>query len=167
MRKCNKCNIEFNGNFEMCPLSNSRMTGKKTDNVFPKIKTSNPTLLYKVLSFVSFTIGVLFAFAEYVISKSFYISKLVVLGLVTNYILVKFILKNYKVVLKISYIIKFVKTILLDCLIGLIPLILVFKLTTFEILSYICTILGLSVFIVLLIFCKEDIIEEFKKVFNF
>ena len=108
----------------------------------------------------------MFAFAEYVISKSFYISKLVVLGLVTNYILVKFILKNYKVVLKISYIIKFVKTILLDCLIGLIPLILVFKLT-FEILSYICTILGLLVFIGLLIFCKEDIIEEFKKVFNF
>lgn len=29
MRKCNKCNIEFNGNFEMCPLSNSSMTGKK------------------------------------------------------------------------------------------------------------------------------------------
>ena len=75
--------------------------------------------------------------------------------------------KNYKVVLKISYIIKFVKTILLDCLIGLITLILVFKLTTFEILSYICTILGLLVFIGLLIFCKEDIIEEFKKVFNF
>lgn len=82
MRKCNKCNIEFNGNFEMCPLSNSRMTGKKTDNVFLKIKTSNSTLLYKVLSFVSFTLGVL-------------------------------------------------------------------------------------VFIGLLIFCKEDIIEEFKKVFNF
>ena len=100
MRKCNKCNIEFNGNFEMCPLCNSRMTGKKTDNVFPKIKTSNPTLLYKVLSFVSFSIGVLFAFTEYVISKSFYINKFVVLGLVTNYILVKFILKNYKDVLK-------------------------------------------------------------------
>ena len=79
MRKCNKCNIEFNGNFEMCPLCNSRMTGKKTDNVFPKIKTSNPTLLYKVLSFVSFAIGVLFSFTEYVISKSFYISKFVVL----------------------------------------------------------------------------------------
>lgn len=217
MRKCNKCNIEFNGNFEMCPLCNSRMTGKKTDNVFPKIKTSNPTLLYKVLSFVSFAIGVLFAFTEYIISKSFYINKFVVLGLVTNYILVKFILKNYKDVLKMMnkyfliililfftwflatksliittylipilciiifvfnsitmlvlknpYIIKFVKTILLDCLIGLIPLILVvFKLTTFEILSYICAILGLLAFVGLLIFCKEDIIEEFKKVFNF
>lgn len=71
-------------------------------------------------------------------------------------------------VLKKSYIIKFAKTILLDCLIGLIPLILVvFKLTTFEMLSYICAILGLLVFVGLLIFCKEDIIEEFKKVFNF
>ena len=71
-------------------------------------------------------------------------------------------------VLKNSYIIKFAKTILFDCLIGLIPLILVvFKLTTFEMLSYICAILGLLVFVGLLIFCKEDIIEEFKKVFNF
>lgn len=159
----------------------------------------------------------MFAFTEYVISKSFYINKFVVLGLVTNYILVKFILKNYKDVLKMMnkyfliililfftwflatksliittylipilciiifvfnsitmlvlknpYIIKFVKTILLDCLIGLIPLILVvFKLTTFEILSYICAILVLLAFVGLLIFCKEDIIEEFKKVFNF
>lgn len=217
MRKCNKCNIEFNGSFDICPLCSSQMTGKKTDNVFPKINTSSSAILYKVLSFVSFVIGVLFVFTEYMISKSFYISKFIILGLLTNYILVKFILKNYKDVLKMmnkyfwvililffiwflitksliittylipilciiifafnsitmlvlreSYIIKFAKTILLDCLIGVIPLVLVaFKLTTFDLLSYICAILGLLVFVGLLIFCKEDIMEEFKKIFNF
>ena len=72
------------------------------------------------------------------------------------------------IVLKNNYIIKYAKTIVLDSFIGLIPLVLVmFKLSTFPLLSYICAILDLLIFIGLLIFCKENIIEELKKLFNF
>ena len=149
--------------------------------------------------------------------SSLYITKYVIFGLITNYVLIKFIHNNYKNVLKMmngyffvliilfllwfwitksliittylvpvlciiififnsitllvlkdSYLIKFVKTILSDCLVGLIPLLLVyFKLTTFDLLSYICVLLDIIVFIGLLIFCKDNVIEEIKKIFNF
>lgn len=217
MSKCKKCNIEYNGNLELCPLCQTELVGKKTESVFPKIKNTKETILYKILLFVSFSIGVLFAFTEYTISKELTISKFIVLGLLTNYVLVKFILKNYKDVLKMmnkyfwiilvlffawyfvtksliittylipilclvifafnsitmlvlkdDYIMKFSKTILLDCVIGLIPLLLIFlKLSTFPVLSYICGILDLLIFTGLIIFCKDNIINELKKIFNF
>ena len=94
MSKCKKCNIEYNGNLELCPLCQTELVGKKTESVFPKIKNTKETILYKILLFVSFSIGVLFAFTEYMISKELTISKFIVLGLLTNYVLVKFILKK-------------------------------------------------------------------------
>ena len=216
MMKCNKCKIEYSGSFIRCPLCQTELVGKKEDSIFPKIQTKEK-LLYKILLFVSFAIGVLFAFIEHTILKSFSITKFVVFGLITNYILIKFILHNYKnvlktmnkyfwlllllffiwhfatksmiittyiisilcitifvfnsivmIILKNSYIIKFVKTIILNCCIGLIPLLLVWlNLTTFDLISYICAILDLIFFVGLLIFCKDNVIEELKKIFNF
>ena len=217
MSKCKKCNIEYNGNLELCPLCQTELIGKKTESVFPRLKNTKETILYRILLFVSFSIGVLFAFTEYTIFKNLTITKFIVLGLLTNFILVKFIFKNYKNVLKMmnkyfwiililffawyfvtksliittylipilclvifafnsitmlvlkdNYIIKFAKTILLNCVIGLIPLLLVYlKLSTFPVLSYICAILDLLVFTGLIIFCKDNIINELKKIFNF
>lgn len=217
MKKCSKCMIEFNGNLKICPLCQSELYGNNTNSVFPKLNYKKNKLLYKILLFVSFCIGILFAFIEYNMHSSLYITKYVIFGLITNYVLIKFIHNNYKNVLKMmngyffvliilfllwfwitksliittylvpvlciiififnsitllvlkdSYLIKFVKTILLDCLVGLIPLLLVyFKLTTFDLLSYICVLLDIIVFIGLLIFCKDNVIEEIKKIFNF
>lgn len=217
MKKCSKCMIEFNGNLKICPLCQSELYGNNTNSVFPKLNYKKNKLLYKILLFVSFCIGILFAFIEYNMHSSLYITKYVIFGLITNYVLIKFIHNNYKNVLKMmngyffvliilfllwfwitksliittylvpvlciiififnsitllvlkdSYLIKFVKTILLDCLVGLIPLLLVYlKLTTFDLLSYICVLLDIIVFIGLLIFCKDNVIEEIKKIFNF
>ncbi len=217
MKKCSKCMIEFNGNLKICPLCQSELYGNNTNSVFPKLNYKKNKLLYKILLFVSFCIGILFAFIEYNMHSSLYITKYVIFGLITNYVLIKFIHNNYKNVLKMmngyffvliilfllwfwitksliittylvpvlciiififnsitllvlkdSYLIKFVKTILSDCLVGLIPLLLVyFKLTTFDLLSYICVLLDIIVFIGLLIFCKDNVIEEIKKIFNF
>lgn len=217
MKKCSKCMIEFNGNLKICPLCQSELYGNNTNSVFPKLNYKKNKLLYKILLFVSFCIGILFAFIEYNMHSSLYITKYVIFGLITNYVLIKFIHNNYKNVLKMmngyffvliilfllwfwitksliittylvpvlciiififnsitllvlkdSYLIKFVKTILLDCLVGLIPLLLIYlKLTTFDLLSYICVLLDIIVFIGLLIFCKDNVIEEIKKIFNF
>lgn len=217
MKKCSKCMIEFNGNLKICPLCQSELYGNNTNSVFPKLNYKKNKLLYKILLFVSFCISILFAFIEYNMHSSLYITKYVIFGLITNYVLIKFIHNNYKNVLKMmngyffvliilfllwfwitksliittylvpvlciiififnsitllvlkdSYLIKFVKTILLDCLVGLIPLLLVyFKLTIFDLLSYICVLLDIIVFIGLLIFCKDNVIEEIKKIFNF
>ena len=171
MKKCSKCMIEFNGNLKICPLCQSELYGNNTNSVFPKLNYKKNKLLYKILLFVSFCIGILFAFIEYNMHSSLYITKYVIFGLITNYVLIKFIHNNYKNVLKMmngyffvliilfllwfwitksliittylvpvlciiififnsitllvlkdSYLIKFVKTILLDCLVGLIPL---------------------------------------------
>ena len=71
-------------------------------------------------------------------------------------------------VLRKTYILKYVKTILLDCIIGLVPLILVyFNLSTLPILSYICALLSAIVFMALLIFCYDNVVDEIKKIFNY
>ncbi len=217
MRKCKKCQVQYNGHLNRCPLCKSELVGKMTPNVFPKIKSPKNKLITKILLYISFCASLLCSFIEYTITQSLTASKYVILGLITNYLMVNFIIKNYKNVIKMlnkyfwlllfiffvwyfvtksliittyfipilciiifafnsivmlvlrnDYILKFGKTILLDCIIGLIPLALVaFHLTTFSLLSYICAILDLLVFVGLLIFCKDNILEELQKIFNF
>ena len=217
MRKCNKCKIDYNGNLNYCPLCQNTLKGTKSESVFPKLKEARKPLLYKLLLFISFAIGVLFSFFEYMITSNLKISKCVWLGLITNYILLKFIFKNYKdilkmmnkyfwvilfiliiwfliirslfittylipilclimfifnsitmIVLKDNYLIKFGKTIVLDCIIGFIPLLLVYlNLSTFKLLSYCCAVIDFLMLTGLIIFCKDNIIEELKKIFNF
>ena len=217
MHRCKKSDIKFNGDLKYCPLCQAELEGRKSENVFPVIKKEKKGLLHKVLLFISLSIAILFSFIEYNITQAFSISKFVWLGLITNYILIRFILKNYKnpikmmnkyfwiililffiwffvirnliittylipilcfiifafnsitiIVLRDNYIIKFGKTIILDCFIGLIPLLLVFlNLSTFELLSYICAVVDLLIFLGLIIFCRDNILEEFKKIFNF
>lgn len=216
MLKCNKCNVKYNGNLKYCPLCQNKLMGTATNSVFPIIKKKKDSILNKIFMFVSLIVGIIFSFIEYVITHKLEISKFVILGLITNYILIKFILNNYKnvlkminkyfivilfilfmwylvtkyilittylipilcliifafntiimIILKDDYVIKYTKTILLDCLIGLIPLILVnFGLSECKILSYVCVIFDLIIFIGLIIFYRDYIIEELKKIFN-
>lgn len=70
-------------------------------------------------------------------------------------------------VLKNSYINKFLGVILLDCLIGVIPIILTaLDLTTNNILAYICLLIDILVFIGLVIFCYDKIVTELIKKIN-
>ena len=213
MLKCKKCNIEYNGNLKYCPLCQAELTGTVSESVFPKLKKEKKGLLYKILLYVSLFSGILFTFIEYTVSKSFYISKFVWLGLITNYILIRILLENYKNPLKILsryfliilivffvlyFIIKklfittylipilclvifvfnsitmmvlkdnYIKTIILNFFIGVIPLLLVyFKLSTFELLSYIFVVVHLLIFLGLIIFYHNNILEELKKLFSF
>ena len=216
MKRCSKCKISYNGNLKRCPLCQAELSGKNSVGVFPKIKTKKENLLNKILLFTSIAVAITFSFVEYNIHKQLTISKYVSLSLFTCYILVIYIIKKYKNILKImnkyfiiililtflwffitksliitsyiipilciiiliynsitmlvlkdSYIIKFLKIILIDSLIGLIPWILtLLSLITHNILSNICLLLDILILIGLLIFCKENVIEEFKKLFN-
>jgi len=70
-------------------------------------------------------------------------------------------------VLKDSYINRFLGLLLLDCLIGLIPgVLLMLNLTTTNILSYMCLLLDGLVLLGLIIFCHDRVIEELTKRFN-
>lgn len=217
MKKCRKCDISFNGNISTCPLCFNELVGEKTLNVFPKLSVRKENLLFKILLFASFSVAVLFLFGEYTLTKKFSISKIVILGLISNYISLKFILNNYRNALKMmnkyffrvlillfiwffmiksliittyiipiscmvillfnsiillvlrgSFFARFGRTVIMDCIVGIIPLVLVFfKLSTFPFLSYVCVILDLLIFMALLIFGRDSIVEELKKLFNF
>lgn len=71
------------------------------------------------------------------------------------------------IVLKESYINKSFGIILLDCILGLIPLLLnILSLVTTPIIVYICTLLDALIFFALLIFCHENLKEELEKRMN-
>lgn len=216
MRKCNKCQISYTGNIKKCPLCQGELIGKKTPSPFPKIIAKKENILYKILLFVSISLSLIFAFVEYIIHNQFTVTKYVVLGIVTSDILVLYVIKKYKdvlkkmnkyfiiillltfiwffltrsliittyiipivciiifvfnsitmLVLKDSYINRFLGLLLLDCLIGLIPgVLLMLNLTTTNILSYMCLLLDGLVLLGLIIFCHDRVIEELTKRFN-
>lgn len=216
MRKCSKCKISYTGSVKRCPLCQSELIGDITASPFPKTTPRKENVLYKILLFVSISLSLIFAFVEYMIHNQFTVTKYVVLGIVTLDILVLYIIKKYKnvlkkmnkyfiiillltflwffltksliittyiipilciiiflfnsitmLVLKDSYISRFLGQLLLDCVIGLIPgVLLMLHLTTTNVLSYICLLLDVLVLLGLIIFCHDRVIEELTKRFN-
>lgn len=216
MKKCGKCKLSYTGNMKRCPLCQGLLTGKMEASPFPNISNKKNTLLYKILLFTTISIGIIFTFIEYLMHKQLVISKYAILGLFTIYILVIYIIKKYRkvlkmmnkyfiivllltflwflitksliittyvipilciiilvfnsitmVVLKNSYINKFLGIILLDCLIGFIPGILkILKLTTVTILSDVCLLVDVLILIGLIIFCYDKVLDEITKKLN-
>ena len=217
MRKCTKCNIDFNGDIKYCPLCQNKLAGTPSASVFPKnIKRQKDTILFKILFFVTTVFCISSIFMEYVLTKKLEYSIFAVLALITNLILLFFILKNYQNVVKIMtkyfifilaslliwffmtksltittyvipglciliflfnsiamlvfknyYIDKYSGVILVDAIIGLIPMVFVLlNLTVFNIPAYICLLLDIFIFLALIIFCKDRILSEFKKLFS-
>lgn len=216
MKKCKNCNIEISGSQERCPLCNQELKGKNSNSVFPKINLQKENVLKKILLLVSLTVAILSLFLEFYTAKRIFISKFIVFGLITNYILIVFILNNYKNILKKtnkyfvtiillligwyfitksliittyfipilciviygfnsiimlvykdSYVFQYIKTMVLDSIIGIVPLIFfLLNLTTTNLPSFISLIINAIIFLGLLIFCFDKVIEELKKTFN-
>ncbi len=101
MKKCESCNISFNIKSNKCPLCQNRLTGQCEELYFPNnVWFETNTLILKILLFFSLTIYLIFAFIEYQISKKLDITFYVGLGLLTNYVVLYFLLKNYKNIIK-------------------------------------------------------------------
>ena len=97
MKKCNSCNIEFNTSSKYCPLCQNILTGKAKDIMFPiNIRYRTNTLILKILLFASIVILLTFGFIELMVSKVINISWYIGMGLLTNYIVIYFILKNHQ-----------------------------------------------------------------------
>lgn len=102
MKKCNSCNIEFNTHETLCPLCQNILVGSSDEINFPSnIRYKTNSLILKILLFSSLTILLIFMFLEYIIFKKLHISLYISLGLLTNYVIVYFILKNCKNILKL------------------------------------------------------------------
>lgn len=102
MKKCISCNIEFNTKDKLCPLCQNILIGSCNDLKFPiNTRKKTNTLIKKIILFSSITIFLVFAFIEYIISYNFKISSYIGVGLISNYVIMSLILKNYHNIYKI------------------------------------------------------------------
>lgn len=217
MKKCNSCNILFNTNEIICPLCQNTLIGTSGESTFPKnIRKNTYSLILKIVIFTSLVAAIISTFIEVYIFNKINYNIYVYLGLITNYSIIYFILKNSKNILKMffkygflliiltfiwyyvtkvkfivnyiipsigliellfsiivsliirkNYFIKYSNLILMNIFILLLPIFLVlFNITTNNLMSYICFISALITIFGLIIFCYDDIKEEVSKIFN-
>lgn len=96
MKKCNSCNISFNTSSKLCPLCQNKLIGN-AKSVFPiNYKYKSSLLINKLIIFLSLTAFIICAFINYQLSKSLTWSIIVLLGLITNYTVIRLILRSYK-----------------------------------------------------------------------
>ena len=95
MRKCNKCNLKFKTDLDICPLCQNKLVGKKEDNVFPFIPNiyKKYSTFFKILLFISFIISLICITLDLMINK-YHFSIFVVLGFVCLFIILKTAFNN-------------------------------------------------------------------------
>ena len=216
MKKCNSCNINFNTNTKLCPLCQNKLYGSNS-SIYPKnIRKKTYSLILKFVIFISLVAAIISSFIELYIYNKITYNIYVYLGLITNYMIIYFILRNSKnifkmffkygmllifltflwyyftkvkfivnyivpsiglvelifslivsIIIKKNYFIKYSNLILTNLFILFIPIFLVlFNITTNNLMSYICFISALITILGLFIFCFDDIKEEILKIFN-
>ena len=101
MKKCNSCKIEFNTSEKLCPLCQNQLVGECENEVFPKnIRFTANSLILKIVLFISVVIALIVGFIEVYNMHSLKYTCYTSLGLITNFCVIYFILKNYQNVLK-------------------------------------------------------------------
>ncbi|MGN1336971.1 MAG: DUF6320 domain-containing protein [Candidatus Coprovivens sp.] len=217
MKKCHSCKIEFNTSSKYCPLCQNVLVGEAKEIIFPKnIKLQTNSLIMRILLFCSLVMFTISCFIELMIIKHVHISLYVGLGLITNYIIIYYILRNsnntYRmfaryglliiillliwyyvtgfkiftnyiipivsiselifnfivvIIVRRNYLVKYTSTILMNLFLLIIPMIFVeLKMTTNNVLSYVCCLFAIISIIGLLVFFFDDIKEELSKLFN-
>ncbi|MBP5175229.1 MAG: hypothetical protein ILP07_04865 [Treponema sp.] len=217
MKKCRSCNIEFNTNEKRCPLCQNELEGEPDEQLFPKnVRYETNSLILKIVLFASIVAFLVIGFIDFLVVKNLKLMGYVSLGLLTNLVVIYFILKSYQniykilgrygflliillliwyfytkspvitnyiipsvcffelafnmivgVILRRNYMIKYSSQIMMSIFLLLIPIVLVaLKMTTDNILSYICVLLSIISTIGLLIFFFDDVKEELGKIFN-
>ena len=102
MKKCHGCDINFNISSNTCPLCQNVLEDGSYETHFPSnIRRKTTNLITKILLFSSLNFLIIFGFIEFLITKNFHISFYILLGLVTNYIILSIIFKNLQNVLRI------------------------------------------------------------------
>ena len=217
MKKCNSCNIEFITSERYCPLCQNILVGHAEESTFPKnIRYKTNSTILKIVLFSSIVVFLVSGFIELMITKKLSVSIYIGLGLITNFIIMYFILKNYQntyrmigrygliiilllaiwyfktkspiitnyiipsicileltfnfiisIIIRKNYLVRYSSQIVLNLfLLILTILMVVFKLTTFNLLTYIYWLLSTISIVGILIFFNDEIKDEFRKNFN-
>ncbi len=97
MKKCSSCNIEFNTNDRYCPLCQNILVGHPEESTFPKnVRYKTNSTILKIVLFSSIVVFLVSGFIELMLIKKLNISLYIGLALITNYIIMYHILKNYQ-----------------------------------------------------------------------
>lgn len=217
MKVCKSCNINFNTSDKLCPLCQNELEGESGRSGFRKstrLKTNS--IILRILLFVSILIAAVSTIIEESVAGSIEFNLYVYLGLISNFLVVNFMLKNYQNVLRMfanygfiliilaflwylkirsdiitnyiipsislfellfnfisglatkgKYLVKYSNIIFMNLLLLLLPIVMVsFGLITNPVLAYVCLGLAAMTIVGLVIFCFEQIKEEFIKVFR-
>ena len=97
MKRCSICNIDFNTSDKYCPLCQNILTGKVEDAIFPEnIRYKTNSLVLKIILFTSIVIFLVSGFIEILSFNKVNVTLIIELGLITNYVAISFILRNYQ-----------------------------------------------------------------------
>ena len=104
MKKCNSCNIFFNTHELLCPLCQNRLYGEGKDGLYPKnIRHNTHSLILKIVLFSSLVISIISTFIELYIFNKINYNVYVYLGLISNYCVIYFILRNSNNIFKMFF----------------------------------------------------------------
>lgn len=102
MKLCKSCNITFNTKEKLCPLCQNKLLGTVENVVFPSnIRAKTNIFILKWLLFISLTTIIIMSFFEIYLNNVIYYTFFVGGGLLTNYLMTCFILKNKENILKL------------------------------------------------------------------
>ena len=113
MKHCNKCDVDINTNEKYCPLCQAKLEGKNS-SVYPVLKSKAIDVILKIILFISLVSIFINCYIDYVINNKLTYSIFVILGVVSFYILIKYIFKSvHKDLLSVFYNIMLIVIILL------------------------------------------------------
>ena len=103
MKKCLSCNISFNTCDKLCPLCQNKLEGDKNEPYYPNkksLKSNDNAIILKILLFISLLISLIVGYIEFRLSSKLKYSIYVFISLFTNYIIIKFMFRNFRNILK-------------------------------------------------------------------
>ena len=113
MKHCNKCDININTNEKYCPLCQAKLEGK-SNSVYPTLKNKTIDFVLKIILFISLVSIFINCYIDYVVNNKLTYSLFVILGVLSFYVLVRYIFKNvHKDLLSVFYNILLIIIILL------------------------------------------------------
>lgn len=217
MRRCNRCNVDYTGDLDLCPLCQAPLSGEAVPSVFPGNEVHRSgTVALRVLAYAT-GVGVLaMVFAGFLFPLSGEVVLAVCLALLTNYVFVRHFLAHAPDFLRLvvryflillaaaavwylmsrspvvtTYVIPaiclvalvtdavlvcvfrgtfvsgYAKYLLLDVLLGIVPLGLVgLGLTTCELPAVISAFVACALLLALVVFARDRLWAEVRKLFT-
>ena len=103
MKYCNKCDCNINTNEKYCPLCQAKLEGK-SNSVYPTLSGRRIDFILRIILFFSIVAIFLCGYIDYMVNNQFTYSIFVLLGVVTFYILIRYIFKSvHKDLLSVLY----------------------------------------------------------------